>query len=204
MFAVPLLPLLPEFLSPSTVINPVRKLLQQSETVDYAALVSEPVPRLPSGNGQTKSTAAHSGKYASLPKETCPICYRRSGAGNAPLGAAGLGSSIQLPKVEQKDENIADDETRVFVPAQTDCWGGCQWCYYCIADELVRHQQDLNRKRGRKKASVADGESRWECLRCGGGVSRAWRVGPVPAVPAKGDSVDPAAVPAVNKETPAQ
>jgi peroxin-2 len=65
-----------------------------------------------------------------------------------------------------------DEENRIFVPAQSDCWGGCRWCYYCIMGELAQNQaQDgsVNEK---------EGACKWDCLRCGGRVTKAWRVGP--------------------------
>ena len=79
------------------------------------------------------------------------------------------------------------DETRIYVPAESDCWGKCRWCYYCIKGELAKHQlahseagrvgQQVN---GSVKQSEKDLEKteKWTCLRCGGGVSIAWRVGP--------------------------
>lgn len=45
-------------------------------------------------------------------------------------------------EADEEDESI-DDEERIFVPAQTDCWGGCRWCYYCIGQELSRHYEEI-------------------------------------------------------------
>lgn len=75
------------------------------------------------------------------------------------------------------------DEERIFVPAQTDCRGGCRWCYYCIGEELYKHQERVtlgNGKSEKKSAGVdqkAEEVKKWDCLRCGGEVSRAWRIG---------------------------
>lgn len=181
MFAIPKLPRLPSILSPATQLAAVRSLLIRPKTIDYTS-----VPLLAAkGNSTEKpSRDAHSGPYANLPLSSCPICYQRRKATPAPIGEGSAASDIALPPI---DVSGGEDEETVFIPAETDCWGGCRWCYYCIAGELARHAEVVaaaeiaySTKKGRtdEKTTVAEiTAEKWTCLRCGGGVSRAWRVG---------------------------
>lgn len=162
MFAFPRLPRLPSFFQPSALLAPIRSILSRTRTIDYSAIA--PLPTLES----EKTTAAHSGKLADLPLDTCPICHLRSTSTPVPLTSS---LDISLPPVGPGGTKESNEENRIFVPAQTDCWGGCRWCYYCIKGELVslRHGSPVDDK--------AD-SGKWDCLRCGGRVTRAWRVGP--------------------------
>jgi len=90
------------------------------------------------------------------------------------------GTDIELPQLEEEQR---DNEDRVFVPAKTDCWGECKYCYYCIADELAQHAQRFAAEGGDESAA------KWTCLRCGGSVTKATRVGALPRpVEAQSDS----------------
>lgn len=170
MFAFPLLPPLPSFFRPSSLIAPLKSLLSQPTSIDYASIASLP------NSTEKKSTAAHSGLLAGLPMETCPICHLRSAS--APVT---LASDISLPPINleglsDRDGTVMDEENRIFVPAQTDCWGGCRWCYYCIVGELASlHSSDRSSEAMRTER---DESRKWDCLRCGGAVTRAWRAGP--------------------------
>ncbi|EIW70622.1 hypothetical protein TREMEDRAFT_68135 [Tremella mesenterica DSM 1558] len=168
MFSVPLFPTLPTFLTPSTLLQPLKNFLTQEISIDYTSLPSV----TPQSIEQT--TKAHSGEYANLPLSTCPLCYRRIHSKPAPITS--MTTSIQLPPISI-DQEEEDEETRIYVPAQTDCWGECKWCYYCIADELVRHRHELTKhQRSSRKGSEED-ES-WICLRCGGAVTTSRRAIP--------------------------
>ena len=162
MFAFPRLPRLPSFFQPSALLAPIRSILSRTRTIDYSSIAT--LPTLES----EKATAAHSGKLADLPLDTCPICHLRSTSTPVPLTSS---LDISLPPVGPGGTKESNEENRIFVPAQTDCWGGCRWCYYCIKGELVslRHGSPVDDK--------AD-SGKWDCLRCGGRVTRAWRVGP--------------------------
>ncbi|KAK4688705.1 peroxin-2, partial [Tremellales sp. Uapishka_1] len=153
-FALPLLPAFPR-LSPFGFLS----ILHPPE-VDYSSLLATTTKASPSS-----STRAHSGLFATIPKETCPLCHLRSSTNPVALGDSG----ISLPPLgDQKDEG--KEENRIYVPAQTDCWGTCRYCYYCIMGELAGFEE----KRREKSAEASE---TWECLRCGGGVTKAWRVG---------------------------
>jgi peroxin-2 len=180
MFAVPLLPTLPTVLTPSSLTTPIKNLLDQRTAIDYSA-----IPSLPAvSSSSSKSTTAHSGPLANLPLSTCPICHLRYTSTPQPIASSSAGSNINLPPIQidgNEEDGPGKEETRVFVPAQADCWGGCRWCYYCIAGELAVHAEILednvaNGKKGKIKEESEDKE-KWSCLRCGGGVTRAWRVG---------------------------
>ncbi|WVQ82355.1 hypothetical protein IAT38_004483 [Cryptococcus sp. DSM 104549] len=103
------------------------------------------------------------------------------GHGEASLGEEGEGGG---------DEDDTKEECRVYVPAETDCEGKCRWCYYCIGEELLKHREKIAKARktgkaeegtghgkGKEEAAEEEKEEKWSCLRCGGGVSRARRVG---------------------------
>lgn len=168
MFAYPFLPPMPSYLRPSTLAAPVRSLFSLPTGIDYSSI---PLPTT-FANGKL-SSASHSGPLADLPLQTCPICHLRSTTTPVALAAG-----VSLPPVSgpDADTSSADEEERIFVPAQTDCWGGCKWCYYCIAGELAI----LEAEKGVTPAkSVDEGQwPKWDCLRCGGTVTRAWRAGP--------------------------
>lgn len=225
MTAVPLIPPIPSFLTPGALISPLRTFLSQSSTVDYTALTHTSFSTSVAGLSKV-SASAHTGPLAHLPKETCPICHLRYTSAPIPLDAStSQGSSFSLPPIltfpTSTSGEEAKEETRVYVPAQTDCWGGCQWCYYCIAGELGKHQECVRlaerskpkikkekqivwekvqsrvkertreKEHFRVKEKVQDTdtelnavleEEKWNCLRCGGGVTRAWRVGPTEPV----------------------
>jgi peroxin-2 len=185
MFAVPLLPSTPAFLAPSVIIPPIKAFLSQPESIDYTS-----IPLLPRSNSSDpKISKAHSGPLAHLPMSTCPLCYLRYSSTPQPISATSTGSHIALPPLTIPGErDIVDEEGKeemsVFVPAQTDCWGCCRWCYYCVAGELATHRQAI-----KNAAKIVTGEQKkdaeaivqpWMCLRCGGDVSRAWRVGAEP------------------------
>jgi len=173
MFAYPLIPRLPSYFQPSSLIAPIQSILSRPKTLDYSSIA--PLPSLET----EKSTAAHSGQFANLPLDTCPICHLRSSSTPVPLTSS---LDIALPPVGSVGSSggVSDEENRIFVPARTDCWGGCRWCYYCIMGELASqaHPQEGADEKG--------GPGIWDCLRCGGRVTKAWRVGPdrVELVPA--------------------
>ena len=178
MFSVPLIPPMPNFFAPSALLAPIKAFLAQPTSIDYTSL-----PLLPASTGPPSKAprSAHSGPLASLPKSTCPICHFRLNSAPIPLDAnTASGSAISLPPIQsvfssEIPEDEAKEETRIFVPAQTDCWGSCRWCYYCIAGKLVNHHVAVKAKR--KTGPEEKEEEKWDCLRCDGGITRAWRVG---------------------------
>lgn len=180
MFSVPLLPRLPTFLTPSSLLAPLKSFLTQPTAIDYTS-----IPLLPTQTFGTekRSTVVHSGPMANLPKSTCPICHLRFTSAPVPLDpSTSSGSAINLPPIQSVfttdlAEGESKEETRIYVPAQTDCWGACRWCYYCIAGELAKHRGGLETRRRNRPAAKKEEEEKWTCLRCGGGATRAWRVG---------------------------
>jgi peroxin-2 len=198
MFSVPLLPPIPAYLTPSALLAPLKSFLSQPTSIDYNSL-----PALPSQHQSGTSTSpagpVHTGPLAHLPKSTCPICYLRTTSAPVPLVSGGSGPQISLPPIHgtewgsqshtadlEHGDIAQEEETRIFVPAQSNCRGGCRWCYYCIAEELVkRSEMESRRKAGarNRKGNGKEGEKNgeeeqgWTCLRCGGVISRAWRVG---------------------------
>jgi peroxin-2 len=201
MFAVPLAPTLPAFLNPKRHLTAFQTLLTRPKTVDYTS-----IPTLASrtfSHNEKPSRDSHSGPFADLPLTSCPICHQRRQTTPKPIGDSASAAEISLPPVEVSG---GEDEEKIFVPAETDCWGGCRWCYYCIAGELARHAEDQaaeadkarekvqGRKtetKGQEAGQVSQGERvKWDCLRCGGGVTRAWRVGSESRPEEEGDMSD--------------
>ncbi|WWC70228.1 uncharacterized protein I206_104178 [Kwoniella pini CBS 10737] len=198
MFAIPLLPPFPPYLSPSAHLNRMRSLLSPPQKIDYSTIKSQPM-----ANGI--HSQRHKGIYADLPLSTCPICHSRNITAPVPLSSSAQGSGLNLPPIEGAGgfgHELDSDENKIFVPAQTDCKGGCRWCYYCIGEELFKHNErvkayktstkkleskkdaaSVQQKDLREKNKIIqednqnEEEEKWECLRCGDGVSRAWRVG---------------------------
>lgn len=172
MFAYPLLPALPSYLRPGSVLAPVRSLFSLPTAIDYSSIPLSTTL----GDGKP-SLAAYSGPLADLPIQTCPICHLRSTNTPVPLAAG-----VSLPPVAGAvaGDKEGDEEERIFVPAQTDCWGGCKWCYYCIMGELASLQAEASSTQ--RTLGKAISPPKWDCLRCGGTVTKAWRAGPdIPA-----------------------
>lgn len=181
MFAFPLLPRLPSFFQPSTLLAPIQSLLSQPKSIDYSAIPLAPLDR----NESKASKAAHSGPLADLPIDTCPICHLRSSSAPVPLTSS---LDISLPPVSGTGEAESNEENRIFVPAQTDCWGGCKWCYYCIMGELAAPQAQNGLESEKLTGTSEKMAIKWDCLRCGGRVTRAWRAGPEHVEPTRTDT----------------
>ncbi|WRT66339.1 uncharacterized protein IL334_003294 [Kwoniella shivajii] len=202
MFSIPLLPPLPPSLNPTTHITHFKSLLSPPPRIDYANISSTT-----NANSLGLEPEKHTGLYANLPKSICPICYKKNSSAPVPLSSTGQGSNLTLPPIQganlddfghehNKEDREGEEENRIFIPAQTDCKGECKWCYYCIGEELYKHQEaktsDTRRKKDKKKPITINGKGiekkdekedqedeieKMECLRCGDGITRAWRVG---------------------------
>jgi peroxin-2 len=202
MFAVPRLPRLPNSIAPTNLLAPITSFFSQPTRIDYDSI---PLNRVATTKSSKRSrVAAHSGPLANLSLSTCPICYQRAMTAPVALTGSSTGSSLTLPPLHPQNlagagaglsglglgqfGNTTDsEESRIFVPAQSDCWGECTWCYYCITGELLRFEQEFPRvistelSEGKQEViseqKAMEGERRkWDCLRCGGVVTRAWRV----------------------------
>jgi peroxin-2 len=151
------------------VFAPVTRFFNQPTTIDYEALsAAHAATTAARKSGTAVPTAAHAGVLAGIPLSVCPVCYLRRTSASVALP----GTDIELPQLEEEQR---DNEDRVFLPAQTDCWGECKYCYYCIADELAQHAQ-----RVAADPPADESGAKWTCLRCGGAVVRATRLGYVP------------------------
>ena len=182
MFSVPFFPPMPTLFTPSALIAPIKAFLAQPTSIDYTSI---PVTSAAVRDDSKAPLAAPSGLLASLPTATCPICYLRFASAPVPLDTStSYGSAINLPPIQtvslkEVTDGESTEETRIFVPAETDCWGRCRWCYYCIGAELAKHRSGLDRRPRSPQLpeKLGEGTEKWTCLRCGGGVFRAWRVG---------------------------
>ncbi|WVQ67696.1 uncharacterized protein L199_005900 [Kwoniella botswanensis] len=192
MFSIPLLPPLPSFLNPSTQLSHLKSIFSPPQTIDYTTI--------PITSSSSNGPIEPKGIYGNLPKSTCAICYSRNSTQPVPLSSSSTGSNLNLPPIEGADGSgfgHEDDkeDNRIFIASQTDCVGGCRWCYYCIGGELYNHyervkangrkskkREDEVKQKGEEKEIATnqeeqDNEDKWDCIRCGGKVSRAWRVG---------------------------
>ncbi|TXT07105.1 hypothetical protein VHUM_03275 [Vanrija humicola] len=172
MFAIPRFPGLPRVLNPAVLAAPVKAFFSQPTMIDYEALsAAHAATTTAKRTGAPVPVAAHAGVVAGIPRHTCPVCYLR----RTTTPVAISGTDISLPPLTADDaaanDEANDNEDRIFIPAQTDCWGGCKYCYYCVADELARWDKEQADAAGGKVRKAA----KWTCLRCGGGVTRAWR-----------------------------
>jgi peroxin-2 len=177
IFALPRIPNLPASINPVKVFSPITNFFSQPTTIDYEALsVAHAATNAARKTGTAVPTAAHAGMQAGIPISVCPCCYLRRTSTSVALP----GTDIELPPLGEEEQR--DNEDRIFVPAQTDCWGECKYCYYCIADELARHSQRFAAEGGDESAA------KWTCLRCGGAVTKASRMGALPLPVADSES----------------
>lgn len=184
MFSYPHLPALPTFLTPSQLISPLKSLLSPPQPIDYTQLQST---QSTGAKTDSKATKTHTGPLADLPLETCPICHLRHIS--SPLNLKTSSGEISLPRLPELGSFSGDvivekveevrEETRIYVSARGDCWGGCVYCYYCLAGELAALAEQDAKHGGKAQAKVGGDDTlrKWDCLRCGGAVSRVWRVG---------------------------
>jgi hypothetical protein len=76
------------------------------------------------------------------------------------------------------EETLVNPSTQTHTPVIADCWAGCEYCYFCLGDALVkedeRRRAALVLLKGEDAALGGDWEGRdekgWGCLRCGGEV----------------------------------
>lgn len=142
----------------------------------------------------TKRRRAPRGPYWNLAKETCAICHHKLvNTMDAQLGLP----PVHPPTVESTDEETGDEttggpqpetneDTRIHVPARTDCDEECVYCYYCIAEALAKEAKErdaqVNLKREdssqEKHMNGSAVEKGWTCLRCGDDVHGCKRVEP--------------------------
>jgi len=79
--------------------------------------------------------------------------------------------------IEDDEEEQADnEETRIHLPAKTDCEDECRYCFYCISEVLTRRAKEVELESKRRGGGVEDEDDTapgrgkmkgWECLRCG-------------------------------------
>lgn len=172
MFLLPVLQPLQVSERLSAAYEKLKQALQRPTAVDYTSSTGTASTSRTEQSTERRPT----GRLAHLPLQTCPICHLRLATAPVPLGESGSASSISLPPVDAP--GVDDDETHVFVPAATDCWSSCVYCYYCIAGTLLEHAD------AQAKQEV---DKPWECLRCGGQVNTAARLVPEPICAEEGN-----------------
>jgi hypothetical protein len=141
------------------------------------------------------------GPYWTLSRNTCAICHHRlrdtldaqlglpaiQPAGEGSLTGIGrlTGETIDPEDQERHDDGDDNEETRIHIPAQTDCEEECRYCFYCISEALTMRakqaqtaQEERGRRKGRQDKQIVEKDGSgvsavvkgWDCLRCGGEV----------------------------------
>lgn len=119
----------------------------------------------PNNSHERQTTEARRGTFWSLSRDQCAICAENasfsgnlSGHGNT---FASLSSAPQRqPSLTSQDSLPSEPPTYPLnIPYTASC--GDTYCYYCISERMIR--------------ATEDGESKWECLRCGEFVTSAER-----------------------------
>ena len=135
------------------------------------------------------------GPYWTLHRNSCAICHHRlRDTIDAQLGLPAIqptGDVAAIGKLTGEDVDAEqqteeeNEETRIHVPAQTDCEEECRYCYFCISEALTLQAKTVadgeKRRQGsetqRKEGQVPDRTIKgWDCLRCGGEVWSCIRV----------------------------
>ncbi|KAL7411106.1 Pex12 amino terminal region-domain-containing protein, partial [Mrakia frigida] len=111
----------------------------------------------PEPSSSSSSNRLPLGPYASLPLSTCPLCFSRStptssSSSNAPIPQ--LPSIPALPTLPPTSNQLAalppqdeDDPNAIHVGVKADCWNGCEYCYFCLGEVLVREEEKERRRR---------------------------------------------------------
>jgi len=108
----------------------------------------------------TVGSQRKSGKIWSLPEDQCAICVE-----NAKFNISepsNLFTSLGIDSASADVTSTLDPPAYpIYNPYQTSC--GHIYCYHCVAERIIRNADDV------------EGETGWECLRCGEKVQEAHR-----------------------------
>lgn len=134
--------------------------------------------------------------YVGLPRRTCAICHHRlrdtlGGRLGLPMIGTISGGDVEgseelvklttgdevgviVHEEDDDDDELDNEETRIHLPAKTDCEDECRYCFYCISEVLTRRAKEVEMESQRRGVGVGVGEGEgegkvkgWECLRCG-------------------------------------
>jgi hypothetical protein len=138
-----------------------------------------------------KRERSNRGPYWTLSKNTCAICHHRLRdtidaqlglpaiqptttvtTGSAAIGRL-TGEDVD-PEQEGGEQGEDNEETRIHLPAKTDCEEECRYCYYCISEALtIRAKEVAGLDEVARKGAGDDAKEKvippkgWGCLRCG-------------------------------------
>ncbi|WWC89355.1 uncharacterized protein L201_004277 [Kwoniella dendrophila CBS 6074] len=205
MFSVPLIPPLPISLNPRKYFNQFKSIISPPSIIDYTSIpLSSSLPTKDETVYEHKGIYSKLSKeicpicYSRNSNLPVPLSSTGQGQDLTLPPIQGAQNTNFGHRINNKTEE--EEENKVFIPTQTDCLGNCKWCYYCIGEELFKHHERIkslpkkkhksklkNDNNGKSKGGTGDQkdsvqeedeqEDKWECLRCGDQVSRAWRVG---------------------------
>lgn len=169
-------PYLPIVLAPLVA---ARRALAQSITLvtdqppDYHALAQAAATT--AKDGTSLAAPEPRGPYAGLPRSTCPICYSKATPSSSsavaipqlpaiPVLPSAAGAAVAAPP--------ADDPNSIHIPVRADCFGRCEFCYFCLGEALVRTEEAerLGAVESGGGCGVGAMAGGWPCLRCGGSI----------------------------------
>jgi peroxin-2 len=90
-------------------------------------------------------------KYWSLSRNQCAICAENASFSVNLSGSGSAFSSLAQPSPMSHSSETEPPAYPLNIPYIASC--GDIYCYHCISERMIR--------------AAEDGESRWECLRCG-------------------------------------
>ncbi|KAI0796613.1 Pex12 amino terminal region-domain-containing protein [Abortiporus biennis] len=166
------------FLLPLVNTRALRRwLVRLYSQLTFSALLPEPVRSTlglsdSANKGQPRSRR---GKYWALPLDQCAICYDDAASNmnladpsNAftSLSTPAYSSGVENPPTESDNVEEEAPPHPINTPYVTDC--GHIFCYVCVTSRMMRTSDD--------RTGVGPGGTRWECLRCGEGVSSVERM----------------------------
>lgn len=112
----------------------------------------------------TSNVASKRPKYWSLPRDQCAICVENASfnlnLSHSSSSQALLTPQWQLPSITSDQSHSEPTQHPVNVPYIASC--GDIFCYHCITERILHASED--------------GDSRWECLRCGKPITSAERL----------------------------
>ncbi|KAF8623437.1 hypothetical protein AX15_006379 [Amanita polypyramis BW_CC] len=144
-----------------------RMLTSAGETITSSFINITHMKNGPSHEPRGKATHATTrrGKFWSLPQDECAICTENAAFSlnmSEPTNVFSLTATSQGQlSTESNDNSDSEAPTHPLnIPYIASC--GDIYCYHCISEQMIR--------------AAEDGESKWECLRCGELVTNAERL----------------------------
>lgn len=168
------------FLLPLINTRALRRWLSRAfAQVSFSSILPAPIRSLVglTSDSQPQGGAReHRGKYWSLPLDQCAICAEDAATAmnladpsKTLTSLANNYSTVSVPTEPPIESDNVEEEPPpypIYNPYFASC--GHSYCYVCLAGRMMRAADD--------RTGVGPGGTRWECLRCGDGVTVVDRV----------------------------